>query len=218
MYYYQNKNIMEDIKTINEWEKEKSEEPTYGCVMLDAKIPRWKEDHMEGIDPKDVYIKPYDDSHGLEDNPHVTVIYGIHEDEIAPEVIMDVIEREMEPVTVTITNISIFNNDEYDVVKYDVPVTEQLKKYRDLFERDFPNTQTYPEYHPHITLAYVKPGEGKKYVSELDEPFEVTFSKGVYSFHDEEGETVRKQYVFPTDEDFDVDLTIQEWVINEIKV
>lgn len=214
---------MKDLTTIKNWLNEQEEErPEYGCVMMDAKVPKWEEYHIGGIDPKDVYIKPYDDSYGLEDNPHVTVIYGIHEDEIGPEIIMDTIEREMEPVTVTITNISIFSNDEYDVVKYDVPVTEQLQKYRDMFEKNFPNTQTFPEYHPHMTLAYVNPGEGKKYVKELEEPFEVTFNKAVYSFHekneDGESETVRKQYIFPTDEDFDVDLTIQEWVSKEVKV
>lgn len=209
---------MKDLTTIKNWLNEQKEKQLeYGCVMMDTKIPKWEENHIGGIDPKDVYIKPYDDSYGLEDNPHVTVIDGIHEDEIDPEIIMDTIERNMKPVTVNITNISIFSNNEYDVVKYDVPVTDQLKKYRKLFEKNFPNTQTFPGYHPHITLAYVNPGEGKKYVKELEEPFEVTFSKAVYSFH-ENGETIRKQYIFPTEEDFDVDLTIQEWVSKEVKV
>jgi len=206
---------MEDLKTINDWEKEEEPQPNYGCVIMDAKIDKWDDDHIGGIDPKDVYIKPYDESYGLEDNPHVTIIYGIHEDEIDPEVILGVIEDDMEPVTVTIDEISIFENDEYDVVKYDVPVTEQLQKYRDKFETSFSNTQSFPEYHPHITLAYVKPGKGKEYAKKLEEPFDVTFDKGVYSFHDEEGETIRKEHVFPKEEEFDVDLSIKEWLKEE---
>lgn len=198
--------------SIKKWLNEQAnvESPTYGCVMLDCKIPKWEELHTSGIDKKDIYIDPKDDSYGLEDNPHVTVLYGIHEDEIDPEVIMSVIENNMEPVTVTISNISIFENEIFDVVKYDVPDTEQLLKYREMFMKSFTNTQTFPDYHPHITLAYVKPGEGSKYVKELDEPFSVTFDKGVYSFHQEnedgEKESIRKQFVFPKSDDFEVDL------------
>lgn len=194
---------MNTFQSIKQWLLESKKEKTFGCVMLDAKIPKWEEDHISGIDPKDVYIKPNDDSYGLEKNPHVTLLYGIHEDEIDPEVIMDVVKEKLEPLTVLIKKISIFENEEYDVVKYDVPVTKKLKYYRDLFEKTFPNTQTYPDYHPHITLAYVKPGEGKKYIKELDDPFEVTFYKGVYSFH-ENGESIRKQHVFKTEEEINL--------------
>lgn len=191
---------MENFQSLNEWLNEQKDEKTYGCVMMDADMKDWEDNHISGIDPKDVYRKPYDDSFGLEDNPHVTVLYGIHEDEIDPEVIYDVIQNEMEPVTVTVDNISIFPGDEYDVVKYDIPVTDQLKQYREKFEKRYPNTQTFPEYHPHMTLAYVKPGEGQKYVKKLDEPFDVTFNKGVYSWH-QDGEKLRKQYVFPKPEE-----------------
>jgi len=203
---------MQKFISIKKWlnEQESISSPTYGCIMMDAKIPKWEELHIAGIDQKDLYVEPGED-YGLETEPHVTVLYGIHEDEIDPEVIMSVIEKNMETVVVTITNISIFENDKYDVVKYDVPVTEELQKYRDMFMKAFPNTQTFPDYHPHITLAYVKPGEGSKYVKELNEPFEVVFDKGVYSFHttNDEGETelVRKQFVFPKEDDFEVDLT-----------
>lgn len=204
--------------SLNEWreawlnEAKERKKETYSCVMLDTNIDDWKENHISGIDPKDVYVKPYDDSYGVEDNPHVTVLYGIHEDEIDPEVIYDFIKNEMSPVTVTISKISIFSNDEYDVVKYEVPVTKQLKGYRDKLIKLYPNTQTFPDYNPHITLAYVKSGEGSKYVKELDEPFDVTFNKGVYSWHDKkngvkEEETTRKEYVFPEPEDLENEQT-----------
>lgn len=193
---------MEKFISLNEWLNEQQEEPKYGCVMMDAnKIPDWEEKHIAGIDPNDVYIKPYDDSYGLEDNPHVTVIYGIHEDEIDPEVPFGVIQNEMQPITVTIDEIGVFETPEYDVVKYEVPVTPELQKYRDRFLKSFSNTQTYPEYKPHMTLAYVNPGAGKKYAKKLEEPFDVTFGKGVYSFHDKDGETILKQHVFPTEDE-----------------
>ena len=43
-------------------------------------------------------------------------------------------------------------------------------------------------------------GQLKKYVKKLEEPFPVTFGKGVYSFHDEEGEKIRKEYTFPVED------------------
>jgi len=181
------------FQALNDWLNEKedkkqdpsknAEDKKYGCVMMEAKIPDWDEYHTGGIDEDDVYIKPHDKSYGLEKQPHVTVIYGIHEDEIDEETIANVIEENLKPLTLRVEEVDIFEGKEYDVVKYNLPVTEELQAYRDLFLK-FPNTQSFPDYHPHMTLAYVKPGEGKKYKRKLREPFEVTFTKGVYSYHD----------------------------------
>lgn len=157
-------------------------EPRYGCVMMDADIKNWEQFHLSGIEEDDIYLKPYDDSYGLEETPHVTIVYGIHEDEVDPQRMADLIEHYMKPLTVTIKEIGIFEGKEYDVVKYNVPVTGQLQGYRDIFMQ-IPNTQNFPEYHPHMTIAYVKPGTGKKYKTELRDPFGVTFTKGVYSWH-----------------------------------
>ena len=195
---------MEKFISLNEWinENESKERDHFGCVMLDAKVPDWAEKHLSGIDKKDLYEEDDDDSYGLNDTPHITLLYGLHEDEVEPDTIMDVIKQDVGPVTTDIKNISIFENEKYDVVKYDVPVTEDLKKYRDMFKKTFPNTQSFPDFHPHVTLAYVKPGEGSKYVKELDEPFSLTFNKGVYSFHERNKDTkaldiIRKEHVWP---------------------
>jgi len=156
----------------------------YGCVMMDTKIDDWEEQHLAGIDEDDVHIKPLDDSYGLEKDPHITVLFGIHEDQVDSETIKEVIKHNMKPVTVDIDEVDFFPGEEYDVVKYNVPVTDELLKYRELFSK-FPNTQTFPEYKPHMTIAYVKPGMGKKYKRKLREPFQVTFTKGTYSDHPE---------------------------------
>lgn len=170
--------------SLNNWlNEQKADDPKYGCVMMEAKIPNWEEYHTAGIEEDDVFIKPLDESYGLESQPHVTIVYGIHEDEIDEETIANVIKENLKPLTVKIEEVDIFEGKEYDVVKYNVPVTPELKKYRALFLK-FPNTQNFPEYRPHMTIAYVKPGTGKKYRRKLREPFKVTFTKGVYSWHD----------------------------------
>lgn len=185
---------MNKFVSIKQWLLEKKnnwrDEPRYGCVMMEpSKFKDWEENHLNGINEKDVFRKPYDDSFGLEDEPHITVLYGIHEDKIDPSVVVDMMEQKMEPVTVTIDEIDIFENDDFDVVKYNVPVTEQLKEYRDMFMNAFENTQTFDGFHPHMTLAYVKKGEGKKYKKKLREPFQITFTKGVYSYHKDDPKT-----------------------------
>lgn len=189
------------FQSIKNWliEQKKKEEPTYGCVMMEPKkIKGWEKNHLEGIDEKDVFIKPSDDSYGLEEKPHITILFGIHEDEIDPSVVIDMIEQKMEPIKVQISEIDVFEKEEYDVVKYNVPVTKKLQRYRDMFMDAFENTQTYSKFNPHITIAYVKPGTGKKYKRKLSVPFEVYFNKGVYSYHklnakeDEKDDLVRR--------------------------
>ena len=190
---------MDKFISINQWiNEQKIDEPQYGCVMMEPKkIDGWEENHLDGIKEDNVYIKPYDESYGLEYEPHVTILYGIHEDEIDPSVVVDLIEQKFKPVIVTISDIDVFQNDEYDVVVYKVPVTEQLQEYRDLLMESFANTQTFKGYHPHMTIAYVKKGTGKKYKKKLNEPFDVRFVKGVYSYHkddpdEKEDDTVRR--------------------------
>jgi 2'-5' RNA ligase len=175
-----------DFVSIKEWAKE--ERPVkrdhYGCVMLEAQLDDWKDQHLDGIDENDVY----DDGtgeYGYEETPHLTLIYGIHEDGVDPSVIKDVIKDDIMSFSVIVDSIGYFEGDEFDVVKYEIRESKELKKYRKLFMKSFENTQTYKEYHPHMTLAYVIKGEAAKYKKKLDEPFVVTFTRGVYSYHTE---------------------------------
>lgn len=186
------------ISLTNWLSEQKEEKPLYGCVMMDpSKIEGWEENHLAGIDDDDIYIDEKTDS-GLEENPHITIIYGIHENEVDPSVVVDMIEQKMEPIVVHITEIDVFENEKYDVVKYNVPVTKELQKYRDMFLKSFENTQKFKGYNPHMTIAYVKPGTGKKYKKTLNEPFDVRFVKGVYSYHKvnyEEGDDLTRRVI-----------------------
>jgi len=160
------------------FEKKQSKKVEYGCVMLYATVPNWK-DHISIIDKDDIYDDEIKDF-GLEKTPHCTVLWGIHLDETEPENVKKFIST-FSSIEVTINNISIFPGGDYDVVKYDVPVTPELLKYRDALIANFPNTQTFPDYHPHMTIAYVLHGSGKKYVKKI-KPFKVKFDTIVYSF------------------------------------
>jgi len=168
--------------TLENWlvekEKTQSKKIDYGCVMLYTEVSDWNK-YLEIIKKEDIYDDEFKD-YGLEHTPHCTLLFGLHLDEVEPEEVKEFMKT-FKPIEVKIKEISMFKNDDYDVVKYDVPVTEELQMYHDLLERRFTNTQTFPEYHPHMTIAYVLPGKGKKYVKKV-KPFKVVFDSVVYSY------------------------------------
>lgn len=161
-------------------EKKKSKE-TFGCAMLEASLIKWKSKIKSIIDKDDLHP-----DEGFEDCPHVTVLFGIHEDNANPDAVIRILQS-VDPLRLTISHISIFENEEYDVVKFTVPKDKSLVKLRKALMDKFDHTVTYPDYIPHMTIAYVKKGCGKKYVGKLDEPFEVCFDTALYSHHTEPG-------------------------------
>ena len=166
----------------------------YGCLMLDFKVSNWKKDILSIIDEDDIYDE--EEGYGYEDKPHVTVLYGLIPDKIDikefKEKINDSgidINKEYE-----LKKISIFeNSDDYDVVKFDLEDCEELHELNEFVRDNFKYENDYPDYEPHVTLAYVKKGKGKKYVQKLEEAIIVEPKKLVYSDPDEDGEkTVRR--------------------------
>ena len=165
-----------NFTSFNNWLFErKNETLEYACLMLGTDILNWKE-KISIVKKEDIYIK--DGDYGYEKEPHTTIIYGLHQDEINLDEIYNEIKK-LKPVNVSIDTISFFECDEYDVVKFDVPITSELKTYRKTFMK-FPNTQTYNNYVPHLTIAYVKKGEAKKYAQKIKH-FSVKFDKAIYS-------------------------------------
>ena len=93
---------------------------------------------------------------GFETEPHVTILYGIHETYPIPELV-DIIET-YPRFSVTLGNVSLFDNEEkFDVVKTDVE-SNDLYVLRNEFLNNCHYTLTHPEYIPHATIAFVKKG------------------------------------------------------------
>lgn len=128
---------------------------------------------------------------GREDNPHITVKYGLHTQDV--EEVKDLLEG-YGPIKVKLGKTSIFpakeassqrGGPEYDVVKIDVE-SEDLEQLNKLLCKNLEYTDIHPEYHPHITLAYVKSRLGEQFVGMDDvEGEEVEFNWLVFS--DKEG-------------------------------
>lgn len=96
---------------------------------------------------------------GREKEPHITVKFGLHGND--PDAVRALLAKEP-PIKVSFGKTSLFQNDEADVVKVDVDSAD-LHRLNKLIADALPNTDTHPEYKPHATVAYVKPGLGKKY-------------------------------------------------------
>jgi hypothetical protein len=153
------------IKKYIEFMKESKEKPgnlyKYGCVMLELNIANWEE-LTNTIKPEDVYL-PEDPSHGVETQPHVTILYGLNPG-VTSDQVRSVFDKFHGDIQVRINGVGIFENDEFDVVKLNVVPDGSLQHLHDELKK-FPNSDQYPDYHPHITLAYVKKGMGKKYAN-----------------------------------------------------
>ena len=108
------------------------------------------------INKNDLY-KP-NSGMGLEINPHVTILFGIHAKHPSID-LMNIIET-YPKITVTLGDISIFKgiekDDPFDVVKVDVRCPD-LHVLNYILMDSCENTQDFPEYIPHATVAFVKP-------------------------------------------------------------
>lgn len=106
----------------------------------------------EKIAEKDVYAPPNDFIHGREDEPHVTLLYGIHaHTPIEPRLLLS----ERPPFEVKLGPISIFTtNQDFDVVKIEV-LGPELFKLNSLLTGRIKNTTHYTSYKPHVTISYV---------------------------------------------------------------
>lgn len=162
------------IKKWNEFNESSSYD--YGCVMVETPFTNWNE-ITDMISKEDLYIKEDDDTYGIQKKPHVTLLYGLHSN-VKPEDIEPLI-KDIKGLTIKVNGIDIFENDDFDVVKFNVinnsKLNETFKKLSKL-----PNSNTFSEYKPHITIAYVKKGLGKKYINS---DYNLTFNvdKVVYS-------------------------------------
>lgn len=161
-----------------------------GCVMLRFDIDDWKKDVLSLIDEDDIYNEPH---FGLEEECHVTVFFGIiPEKSETKEVVEKIKECDIHiDKQYELKKISIFENEDFDVVKFDVTDCDELKELNKFIKDEFPSKQDHPDYKPHVTIGYVKKGKGKKYVQTLEEPVIATPSRLVYSYPIDDGKSKR---------------------------
>ena len=166
---------------ISKFEKfmESKKEPVYeyGIVKIDLGIKDWKK-ITSTIDEDDLY-EP-DPSFGIEEAPHLTLLYGLDKD-VSLEEVKKCFEDIKGPIKIESSGIDLFENPEFDVVKLSVKKTKVLE---DIFQNlsKLPNSNTFKTFIPHITIAYVMSGKGRKYTNpdynlKIDNITEIKYSK-----------------------------------------
>lgn len=147
----------------------------YGCVMGFFK----NSFENPTILSDDIYDEP---GYGYETEPHVTILFGLHHNELDLNQLYDILYN-TELFEINTNKISSFEND-YDVLKWEIEKTEELLKLNELLVTSFPNTQNFPNYEPHVTIAYLKKGCAEKYVTELPNTIKKKIDFWVYSMPD----------------------------------
>jgi tRNA nucleotidyltransferase/poly(A) polymerase/2'-5' RNA ligase len=162
--------------------EEISERIEYGCLMLFLDVPIWNK-ITSIINKEDIYNK---EGYGIEKEPHLTILYGFH-DEVTADDVFNLYKENapLKPIEVLLSGISVFENPEYDVVKFDAH-SDILTKMNEVMKQ-LPNTSKFPDYHPHVTIAYVKKGEGQKYIRLFEKERTIKGNELVYSWKGHKG-------------------------------
>lgn len=153
-----------DYKLVTELVKlfENDKKRDYSCVM--AILPPFIIEKILAfglnIPQEDIYEK---EGYGRELIPHITILYGLLSPD--PQEVRELFysNKDIKLFQVTLGKISLFEpkDKDYDVVKIEVK-SEAINKLNKLLST-LPNENEFPEFIPHITIAYVKKGKGSNY-------------------------------------------------------
>lgn len=136
----------------------------YGFLMLDFTTPEFIR-RLQGILPEDELYMPENPEHnwsyGIEGETHVTLAPCLDNDadlNRLKELLLPIGEY-----NVMLGDVSMFDCDEYDVLKCGV-VCDELYETNKRIASEFEIHSQYKEYKPHVTIAYMKKGCAKKYL------------------------------------------------------
>lgn len=156
--------------------EEKNNTYDFGCSMVYFDCPEMTK-IQEQINPDDLYTEE-GGQYGIEDEHHVTLLYGLHSEEIEEADVMRISAGQIPAIR--LTNASAFESEKYDVLKFDAECPKLHDINKELSK--LPHTTNFPDYHPHATVAYLKKGKAADYIKQLEDiSFEVNPSKIVYS-------------------------------------
>jgi len=128
------------------------------------------------VNEKDLFVE--NDDFGREKDPHVTILYGFINDLQKNE--LDNFFKKIHPFKIKIDGIGTFDNEKFCVLKYNIQ-SDVLNELNATFKK-YPHVTDYPDYKPHMTIAYIKKSEEERYKS-IKYPIkaEILIDKIIYS-------------------------------------
>lgn len=146
----------------------------YGFLMIKYDKPELIQELQNMIPYEELYNEDDNDDYGLENMCHVTLVPCLDRHLDVNELKKEL--QELNKYSILLSNISKFENDNYDVLKCDVGSINLLKTNDDICSK-FPTFSEYKEYHPHMTIAYLKKGMADKYLQDSIMPLVVLHPK-----------------------------------------
>ncbi len=157
----------------------------YAFLMIQYDTPEIISDIHDKLTDDEIYDNE-NGEYGIEHDTHVTLVPCMDND-----VDINELKKMLQPLSkykLFLNNVSAFsNNDEYDVLKCDASsfiLADTNKK----ITNKFPTHSEYKEYHPHVTIAYLKKGIADKYTKDVLSPLVVLKPKSFhFSYFDKDG-------------------------------
>lgn len=149
----------------------------YGCIMVKFKLPYWNTFINKILDKSD--LTKYEQKN-IENEPHCTILYGIHDDELDIKKLKSLLPR-INTINCKVTNIKAFHNIDCDVLKFSIE-SEELSNINKKVRTEIPYTNSYSDYNAHMTIAYLRPGMSQKYVTTFSEPYTIKPITYKYSY------------------------------------
>jgi 2'-5' RNA ligase len=127
----------------------------YGCLMayIEPASANKVVELGKKIIPQSILYEVPGEEYGRETEPHVTIKYGFTRD-LTDEEVKKIIGK-TKSFSVVAEGLSTFDGKEFQVVKFDIRRDGVLLSMRKLCDA-FPNKDSHPDFHPHMTLAYTK--------------------------------------------------------------
>lgn len=150
----------------------------YGCLMIYVDIPKWS-NFTDYVSVDDLYL-PENERYGIEQDPHITILYGIHDDVHDNQIMSLFSNIKSSDIQMDVDGIDCFNNEDYDVLKMNIK-SDKLNDLNKL-AKSLEHTCTFPSYKPHLTIAYLRKNMGSKYedknfVIKIDNINKIVYSK-----------------------------------------
>ena len=96
--------------------------------------------------------------------------------------------------SVMLTDISMFENEKYDVLKCNAASLNLYVTNKKILDK-YPSHSDFKEYHPHVTIAYLKKGKAKKYTKDVLDKLVILEPKNFnFSYFDKEGKQEHKTW------------------------